>query len=84
MNPQRIMVELEKKGLYRGKRATTHCSLFGLLNYYSYKHWDSFFYHHDIAAKFRDGDLQEDTLKQAMSQDFAKLKNIILGIAGVN
>jgi hypothetical protein len=79
--PQQIMAELIEKGLYEGKRLVTHCSLFGLLNYYAYKHWNNFYYLQDIAARFRDGDLKGDSVKQALVKGFDELKHITLGIA---
>jgi hypothetical protein len=42
--PEQMIAELRAKGLYRSSPMETHCTLFPLLNYYSFKHWDCMFY----------------------------------------
>jgi hypothetical protein len=43
-DPERIVTELKEKGLYASSPLETHCTLFPLLNYYSYLNWDCMFY----------------------------------------
>ncbi|WP_406725046.1 OzmP [Streptomyces sp. GD-15H] len=43
-DPDRIVEELRAKGLYESSPLETHCTLFPLLNYYSFKNFDCMFY----------------------------------------
>jgi hypothetical protein len=43
-DPDLIVAELKAKGLYASSPMETHCTLFPLLNYYSFTHWDCMFY----------------------------------------
>lgn len=56
-NPDVIVDTLKKKGLYSGSPIETHCSLYSLLNYYSYKNFDMNFYAPEIAYDVRIGKL---------------------------
>ncbi|WP_424889131.1 OzmP [Streptomyces sp. XH2] len=49
-DPQRIVAELKEKGLYASSPLETHCTLFPLLNYYSYANWDCMFYKLNAAS----------------------------------
>ncbi|MEK8168891.1 hypothetical protein NKH77_00855 [Streptomyces sp. M19] len=44
VRPDGIVEELKAKGLYNSSPLETHCTLFPLLNYYSFKHWNCMFY----------------------------------------
>lgn len=52
-DPERIVSELKAKGLYASSPLETHCTLFPLLNYYSFKHWDCMFYKLNAASHVR-------------------------------
>ncbi|MEU8825293.1 OzmP [Streptomyces sp. NPDC048636] len=52
-DPDRIVAELKAKGLYDSSPLETHCTLFPLLNYYSFKHWDCMFYKLNAASQRR-------------------------------
>ncbi|WP_225099521.1 OzmP [Streptomyces sp. CoH27] len=43
-DPERMVRELKEKGLYESSPMETHCTLFPLLNYYSFKNWGCMFY----------------------------------------
>lgn len=43
-DPDRIVAELKAKGLYNSSPMETHCTLFPLLNYYSFTNHDCMFY----------------------------------------
>jgi hypothetical protein len=52
-DPDRIVAELRTKGLYNSSPLETHCTLFPLLNYYSFKHWDCMFYKLNASSHVR-------------------------------
>ncbi|TGB15166.1 OzmP [Streptomyces sp. MZ04] len=52
-DPDRMVAELKAKGLYESSPLETHCTLFPLLNYYSFKHWDCMFYKLNAASHVR-------------------------------
>ncbi len=52
-DPDRIVEELRAKGLYQSSPLETHCTLFPLLNYYSFKNWDCMFYKLNAASHVR-------------------------------
>jgi hypothetical protein len=52
-DPDRIVAELKDKGLYETSPFETHCTLFPLLNYYSFKHWDCMFYKLNASSAVR-------------------------------
>jgi hypothetical protein len=52
-DPQKMIAELKAKGLYRSSPLETHCSLFPLLNYYSFKNYDCSFYKLNMASQAR-------------------------------
>jgi hypothetical protein len=52
-DPDRIVAELTAKGLYRSSPMETHCTLFPLLNLYSFTHWDCMFYKLNAASHVR-------------------------------
>jgi hypothetical protein len=51
----RIVEKLKKLGLYEGAPRTTHCSLYTLLNYYSFVYGNSPFYAPEMALSVRLG-----------------------------
>jgi hypothetical protein len=52
-DPDRIVEELKAKGLYNSSPLETHCTLFPLLNLYSFKHWDCMFYKLNASTRAR-------------------------------
>lgn len=52
-DPDRIVAELKAKGLYESSPLETHCTLFPLLNYYAFKHWNCMFYKLNAASHLR-------------------------------
>ena len=52
-DPARIVAELRAKGLYESSPLETHCTLFPLLNYYSFTRWDCMFYKLNAASHLR-------------------------------
>ena len=79
-NPKEIILGLEQKGLYDSKRIETHCSLYALLNYYSYKHWDCNYYAQDISVNVRAENYPKESRKSTL-KEFEELKRIIFEIA---
>lgn len=76
-NTEKMIVELKSLGLYESNPVGTHCRLFGLINYYSYKYYDCMFYSLDFAAKVRMGLLDRESYL-GFDKEF---KNIICNIA---
>jgi len=54
-HPERMIQELKAKGLYTSSPLETHCTLFPLLNYYSFKNYDCSFYRLNMASQVRGG-----------------------------
>ncbi|MBL1097386.1 OzmP [Streptomyces coffeae] len=52
-DPDRIVADLKAKGLYDSSPLETHCTLFPLLNYYSFAHWNCMFYKLNAASQRR-------------------------------
>jgi hypothetical protein len=52
-DPDQIVAELKAKGLYASSPMETHCTLFPLLNYYSFKHWNCMFYKLNASSRVR-------------------------------
>lgn len=52
-DPDAIVAELKAKGLYESSPMETHCTLFPLLNYYAFKHWNCMFYKLNAASHAR-------------------------------
>jgi hypothetical protein len=52
-DPDAIVEELRAKGLYASSPMETHCTLFPLLNYYSFKNWDCMFYKLNASSHLR-------------------------------
>jgi hypothetical protein len=90
-DPDRIVEELRAKGLYQSSPLETHCTLFPLLNYYSFKNWDCMFYKLNAASHVRavkrnaDYDRNTFSIKFPRSLDLAeveeRLGKVVLEIA---
>lgn len=55
-DPASMIKELKAKGLYASSPLETHCTLFPLLNYYSFVNYDCSFYKLNMSAQRRAGD----------------------------
>lgn len=72
-----IIAELNREGLYDSTPIQTHCSLFALLSYYSYKNYNMYFYAPELSYEVRNGKMSRQN-----AMEFSKrLKTIILEIA---
>lgn len=90
-DPDRIVEELREKGLYESSPLETHCTLFPLLNYYSFKNWDCMFYKLNAASHVRsvkrnaDYDRNTFSIKFPRALDLAdvekRLGQVVLAIA---
>ncbi|MFB6556621.1 OzmP, partial [Streptomyces sp. NPDC056405] len=89
--PDRIVAELKAKGLYDSSPLETHCTLFPLLNYYSFKNWDCMFYklnassHKRSVARNKDFDRSTFSIKFPRAANIAdieeRMKRVVLEIA---
>ncbi|MFI5781326.1 hypothetical protein [Nocardia sp. NPDC051570] len=52
-DPEAIVLELKGKELYQSSPLETHCTLFPLLNYYSFKNWNTMFYKLNASSYLR-------------------------------
>lgn len=79
-DPDRIVEELRAKGLYSSSPLETHCTLFPLLNYYSFSNWDCMFYklnassHKRSVKRNADYDRNTFSIKFPRSLDLADLE----------
>jgi hypothetical protein len=90
-DPDRIASEMQRKGLYQSSPLETHCTLFPLLNYYSYKNFDCMFYKLNASSHVRsltrnkDHDRASYSMRLPRDLDVEKteneLKSVILQLA---
>jgi hypothetical protein len=52
-DPDAMVRELKEKGLYQSSPLETHCTLYPLLNYYSFKNWGCMFYKLNASSYLR-------------------------------
>ncbi|WP_031040686.1 OzmP [Streptomyces sp. NRRL F-5650] len=76
-DPDRIVAELKAKGLYESSPLETHCTLFPLLNYYSFKHWGCMFYKLNAASHQRSTARDRDFDRSTFSIKFPRAANIV-------
>ncbi|GHG63567.1 OzmP [Streptomyces griseocarneus] len=91
-DPDRIVAELKEKGLYASSPLETHCTLFPLLNYYSFLNWDCMFYKLNAASHRRAVRRDENRHRSTFGIAFPRavdlpaveerLKRVVLDIAG--
>ncbi|WP_322770585.1 OzmP, partial [Frankia sp. Cr1] len=85
-DPDRIVAELKEKDLYRSSPFETHCTLFPLLNYYSFKNWDCMFYKLNASSYVRavsrnkDYDRSTYSVRFPRSVDIAELEDRLRSI----
>ncbi|WP_322763131.1 OzmP [Frankia sp. Cr2] len=75
-DPDRIVAELKEKDLYRSSPFETHCTLFPLLNYYSFKNWDCMFYKLNASSYVRAVSRNKDYDRSTYSVRFPRSVNI--------
>ena len=75
-DPDRIIAELKEKGLYESSPMETHCTLFPLLNYYSFKHWGCMFYKLNASSHLRSVRRNENFDRSTFSIKFPRTANI--------
>ncbi|GHI09773.1 OzmP [Streptomyces cellostaticus] len=90
-DPERMVAELTAKGLYASSPLETHCTLFPLLNYYSYLNWDCMFYKLNAASHRRSVRRNENHERSTFSIAFPRaadlpgieerLKSVVLDLA---
>ena len=72
-----IIAELKQEGLYNSTPIQTHCSLYALLSYYSYKNYNMYFYAPELSYDVRIGKIKRDN-----AIEFCEcFKKVILDIA---
>ncbi|MFJ7205986.1 OzmP [Streptomyces sp. NPDC098789] len=71
-DPDRIVEELRAKGLYQSSPLETHCTLFPLLNYYSFKNFDCMFYKLNAASHVRSVQRNADYDRNTFSIKFPR------------
>ncbi|EHY87754.1 hypothetical protein SacazDRAFT_00806 [Saccharomonospora azurea NA-128] len=75
-DPDQIIAELREKGLYDSSPMETHCTLFPLLNYYSFKHWGCMFYKLNASSHLRSTRRNENFSRSTFSIKFPRAANI--------
>ncbi|MFD6226124.1 OzmP [Streptomyces sp. NPDC060232] len=76
-DPDRIVAELKAKGLYDSSPLETHCTLFPLLNYYSFKNWGCMFYKLNASSHQRSVARNKDFDRSTFSIKFPRAANIV-------
>lgn len=76
-DPDRIIAELKAKGLYNSSPLETHCTLFPLLNYYSFKHWGCMFYKLNASSYMRAVKRNKDLARTTYSIKFPRAANLL-------
>jgi hypothetical protein len=71
-DPGRIVEELRAKGLYQSSPLETQCTLFPLLNYYSFKNWDCMFFKLNAASHIRSVKRNADHDRNTFSLSFPR------------
>lgn len=76
-NADRIIAELKSLGLFESSPRETHCSLHSLLNYYSIKRYNTYYYSEEIATDVRSGVIDRKNTLEFLK----KYNNMILSLA---
>ena len=89
--PEQMIKELKEKDLYTSSPLETHCTLFPLLNYYSFKNYNCSFYKLNMASQARKPEEDQDKERATFGIRFngasnmleteEKYKNIIFELA---
>jgi hypothetical protein len=72
-----IIEELKSKGLYHSSPLETHCTLFPLLNYYSFRNWDCMFYKLNAASYVRAARRHSGALRSNYSLKFPRAADLV-------
>lgn len=76
-DPDKIVEKLKAKGLYNSSPLETHCTLFPLLNYYSFKHWGCMFYKLNASSYVRSVKRSNEFARTTYSIKFPRSANIL-------
>ncbi len=76
-DPDKIVEKLKAKGLYNSSPLETHCTLFPLLNYYSFKHWGCMFYKLNASSYVRSVKRSKESARTTYSIKFPRSVNIL-------
>jgi hypothetical protein len=76
-DPDRIIAELKAKGLYHSSPLETHCTLFPLLNHYSFRHWDCMFYKLNASSYLRAVRKNKDAARTTYSLKFPRAADLV-------
>ncbi|WP_198030999.1 MULTISPECIES: OzmP [Frankia] len=71
-DPDRIVAELKAKGIYESSPFETHCTLFPLLNYYSFRNWGCMFYKLNASSYVRAVNRNKDYDRSTYSVKFPR------------
>jgi hypothetical protein len=76
-DPDRMIAALKAKGLYESSPLETHCTLFPLLNHYSFRHWDCMFYKLNASSALRGEHKSKDFARASYSLKFPRATNLV-------
>jgi len=76
-DPDNMVAQLKEKGLYNSSPLETHCTLFPILNYYSFKHWDCMLYKLNASSYLRAVNKNKDSARTTYSIKFPRAFNIV-------
>jgi hypothetical protein len=76
-DPDKIVEKLKAKGLYNSSPLETHCTLFPLLNYYSFSHWGCMFYKLNASSYVRAVKRSKESARTTYSIKFPRSVNIL-------
>lgn len=75
-DPDRMVAELKAKGLYESSPMETHCTLYPLLNYYSFRNYDCMFYKLNASSYLRAVRKNKDYDRSTYSIKFPRSANL--------
>jgi len=76
-DPDRMIAELKAKELYESSPLETHCTLFPLLNHYSFRHWNCMFYKLNASSFLRAAYKNKDLARPSYSLKFPRATNLV-------
>jgi hypothetical protein len=71
-NPAKMIAELKEKGMYTTSPLETHCTLFPLLNYYSFQNYNCSFYRLNMASQVRNAQNEKEDQAATFGIEFNK------------
>jgi len=75
--PDQMIKELKEKDLYTSSPLETHCTLFPLLNYYSFKNYDCSFYKLNMSSQARNSEILQETGNATFGINFNSGPNML-------